>query len=199
VEDDDEMLTLLHAALAVEEREPPPDRIAALRRRAAEHSRPQQAPSKVGHLGRRFPWLAAAAAVVVAFGLGTVIADSKGAPKGPPAEFEVALQGPVAQARVTGVMVGIGRIVTFRSDDLPILPKGEYYEVWFVGPGDRPGRPNRISAGTFHPDEQGRSEVELTAAVDPTKYPELSVTAEPADGDPSPNGPEVLRAPIRLR
>ena len=96
-------------------------------------------------------------------------------------------------------MVGIGRIVTFRSDDLPILPKGEYYEVWFVGPGDRPERPNRISAGTFHPDEQGRTAVELTAAVDPTKYPELSVTAEPADGDPSPNGTEVLRAPIRPR
>ena len=199
MEDDDEMLTLLHAALAVEEREPPPDRIAALRRQAAEHGRPQQAPSKVKHLGRRLPWLAAAAAVVVAFGLGTVIADSGGTPEGPPVEFEAALQGPVAQARVTGVMVGIGRIVTVRSDDLPILPKGEYYEVWFVGPGDRPGRPNRISAGTFHPDDQGRSEVELTAAVDPTKYPELSVTAEPADGDPSPNGPDVLRAPIRLR
>ena len=199
MEDDDEMLALLLAALAVEEREPPPERIAALRRQAAEHGRPQQATSKLKHLGGWLPWLAAAAAVVVAFGLGTVIADRGGAPEGRSVEFEAALQGPAAQARVTGVKVGIGRIVTVRSDDLPILPKGEYYEVWFVGPGDRPGRPNRISAGTFHPDEQGRSAVELTAAVEPTKYPELSVTAEPADGDPSPNGPEVLRAPIRLR
>ncbi len=114
-------------------------------------------------------------------------------------EFEVALQGSGTRARVTGVKVGIGRVVSLRSDDLQILPAGAYYEVWFVGPGDRPGRPNRISAGTFHPDEQGRSAVELTAAVDPTKYPELSVTAEPGDGDPAPNGPEVLRAPLRLR
>ena len=97
MEDDDEMLALLHAALAVEEREPPPDRIAALRRQAAEHGQQQLAASKVKHLGRRLPWLAAAAAVVVAFGLGTVIAESNGAPKGPPVEFEAALQGPVAR------------------------------------------------------------------------------------------------------
>jgi Anti-sigma-K factor rskA len=89
---------------------------------------------------------------------------------------------------------GIGRVIRFESDELPILPKGEYYELWFVGRGDTPTTPNRISAGTFHPDEDGRSHVTFTAAVDPAKYPVLSVTAEPGDGDPEPTGPEVLRS-----
>jgi hypothetical protein len=88
---------------------------------------------------------------------------------------------------------GIGRVVAFRSDSLPILPKGRYYELWFVGPGDSPGHPNRISAGTFHPDPYGRSHVRLAAAVDPARYPVLAVTAEPGDGDPRPSGTEVLR------
>jgi hypothetical protein len=101
--------------------------------------------------------------------------------------------GPAA-AEVEVRKTGIGRVVSLSSGTLPILPKGEYYELWFVGPGDRPGRPNRISAGTFHPDENGRSNVTFAAAVDPTLYPVLSVTAEPGDGDPRPTGLEVLRS-----
>ena len=105
-----------------------------------------------------------------------------GAPAGGP---------PLATAEVT--KTGIGRVIAFETDELPILPKGEYYELWFVGPGDTLERPNRISAGTFHPDENGRSDVRFAAAVDPAKYPVLSVTAEPGDGDPQRTGPEVLR------
>lgn len=88
---------------------------------------------------------------------------------------------------------GIGRVVMLASDDLPVLPTGQFYELWFVGPGDTPASPNRISAGTFHPDPQGRSDVQFAAAVDPAKYPELSVTRESGDGDPRP-GREVLRS-----
>ena len=86
-----------------------------------------------------------------------------------------------------------GRVVDLRTDELPILPEGEYYELWFVGPGDRPGAPERISAGTFHPDPEGRSDVRFAAAVDPQGYPELAVTREPGDGDPSP-GRDVLQS-----
>ena len=112
-------------------------------------------------------------------------------------ELEAVLTSPdggLERAQVVVARTGIGREISLRSDDLPILPKGEYYELWFVGPGDTPERPNRISAGTFHPDERGRSVVELTAAVDPALYPVLSVTAEPADGNPQRTGPEVLRS-----
>ncbi len=98
--------------------------------------------------------------------------------------------------RVTGVLSGIGRVVQIRTDDLPILPKGEFYEVWFVAEDDAPDALNRISAGTFHPDEQGKTAVDLAAAVNPALFPTLSVTAEPGDGNPLPTGPEVLRTRI---
>lgn len=97
-------------------------------------------------------------------------------------------------ASATVEKTGIGRVIEFRTDELPILPEGEYYELWFVGPGDRPGAPNRISAGTFHPDEKGRSNVRFTAAVDPAEYPRLAVTAEPGDGDPAPTSPDVMHS-----
>jgi len=67
------------------------------------------------------------------------------------------------------------------------------YELWFVGPGDRPGAPNRISAGTFHPDPEGRSRVVFHAAVNPRNYPGLAVTREPGDGDPDPTGVDIMR------
>ena len=112
-------------------------------------------------------------------------------------EIQTVLQAPAgpAAASVEVRKTGIGRVVTLESTSLPILPKGDYYELWFVGPGDRPGSPNRISAGTFHPDEDGRSFVRFAAAVDPVLYPVLTVTAEPGDGEPRPTGPEVLRGP----
>ena len=100
---------------------------------------------------------------------------------------------PGATGDVEVRLLDIGREIEFRSDSLPILPKGAYYELWFVGPGDSRRAPNRISAGTFHPDEDGRSHVTFTAAVDPAKYPVIAVSREPGDGDPRRTGPDVLR------
>jgi anti-sigma-K factor RskA len=150
---------------------------------------------------RRRPWrrslalAPAAAALIVGAFFGASQLDRPGG--GEEVELEAVLappEGGSARATVVVSKTSIGRVVSFSSNDLPILPKGEYYELWFVGPGDTLGHPNRISAGTFHPDEQGRSRVELTAAVDPLLYPALSVTAEPADGNPQRTGPEVLRS-----
>ena len=142
---------------------------------------------------RLVPVLAAAAAAVAAVVLGVSLLQRDG----PGAlELRTVLRAPSGQvsASVDVRKTGIGRVVTLESDTLPILPQGDYYELWFVGPGDRPGRRNRISAGTFHPNEDGRSIVRFAAAVDPKLYPVLAVTAEPGDGDPRPTGPEVLRA-----
>lgn len=202
---DDEILEMLARALKPVDRGPAPDRVATLRAAVAQQaesgSRPVSGPRRQRY-PRWAPIAAAAAAVTVAFLVGTSVQRSgKAKQTGGTIEFEAALRAPAgnATADVEGTKIGIGRIVRFHSDDLPILPKGEYYEVWFVGPGDTPAQRNRISAGTFHPDEKGRSDVQLTAAVDPAKYPELSVTAEPGDGDPSPNGPEVLRSRLQVR
>jgi hypothetical protein len=131
--------------------------------------------------------------VVVAFLAGTQL-DRPGGTVEVAAMLAAPGGGP-GQAQVEVRKTGIGRVVRFESDTLPILPKSEYYELWFVGPGDTRERPNRISAGTFHPDEQGRSSVQFAAA--PAKYPVLSVTAEPGDGNSKRTGPEVLRSTDR--
>lgn len=156
--------------------------------RAAAHS-------QFGFRGARLAAAAAVAGVVLGgaafLGARLLDADEPGT-----LEVQAVLAGDNGRIEAAAEVrkVDIGRIVEFRSDDLPILPTGEFYELWFVGPGDSPETPNRISAGTFHPDEQGRSRVTLTAAVDPAKYPVLVVTAEPGDGDPAPSDVEVLRS-----
>jgi hypothetical protein len=146
--------------------------------------------------------LAIAGAAAVALGAAVFAGSELEGEDSPPGtlELETALRAPTGRSLAATATVretGIGRVVSFDSSDLPILPKGDYYALWFVGPGDSPRSPNRISAGTFHPDPEGRSEVTFAAAVDPKKYPVLAVTKEAGDGDPSPTFPDVLRSPAR--
>ncbi len=101
-----------------------------------------------------------------------------------------------AAADLLVVKTGIGRVVDLDTSVLPILPIGEFYELWFVAPDDSPDQPNRVSAGTFHPDPDGRSNVRFAAAVDPTEYPSVEITAEPVDGNPAATGPVVLHSDI---
>ena len=157
---------------------------------------PRTRPPRRSWLGRRR--LAFAGGLAIALAAATVaggLLDREGGLPGE-LELETTLRAPGGGQTATASVreTGIGRVIEFRTDELPILPEGEYYELWFVGPGDRRGNPNRISAGTFHPDQQGRSRVRFTAAVDPAKYRRLAVTAEPGDGDPAPTRPDVLRS-----
>ncbi len=172
--------------------QPPP----ALRRRTLAAVGAAQRAAAAPAPRRRLPtlrlrWAVGFAAAAAAVAIVAVLAGREPGTLELEAELRAA-NGAVATAEVREI--GIGRTVEFNSDDLPILPRGEFYELWFVGPGDRPGRPNRISAGTFHPDADGRSHVRFTAAVDPARYPVLVVTAEPGDGDPAPSSAEVLRS-----
>jgi hypothetical protein len=225
VSTDDELLDDLRTSLALVPLSPPPDAVAALRAAVARstgangHRPAVVAPAVPLHRHRtagaaghrhvrsrarwRMPAVAAAAAALAltaGFTGGRLLRGDGGG--GGTGDAVVEYAGPLLAADgsvgadVTVEKVGIGRVVTFDSDLLPILPTGELYEVWFVGPDDTPDAPQRISAGTFHPDADGRSSVELVAAVDPALYPDIVVTAEPAGGDPAPNGPEVLRATI---
>jgi hypothetical protein len=125
----------------------------------------------------RFAWLAVPAVAAGCFALSL----------GPaPQRLRSTVGEPVdvtASVRVTPV----GREVELHIERLRDPRPDGLYELWFVGPR------GRVSAGTFHPDEQGRGVVRLLAAADPKQYPRLSVTLEPADGDPHRQGPEILR------
>ena len=199
---DDELLAALGAQLEPGHREPPEARVQALRRaaEAAQVKQPSVVPVRAGR--RRVVAVAVAvAAAIVGFGGAQVLEQLRtGADEGVE-EFAVRVRSDDGrrQAQVEGTRVGEGRVIRLKSDDLPILPKGEFYEVWFVGPGDTPASPNRISAGTFHPDDQGRTNIVLFGAVDPKKLPVLEITAEPGDGNPLPSGPAVLRTQLVVR
>ncbi|MGQ0617120.1 MAG: anti-sigma factor [Acidimicrobiia bacterium] len=188
-----------------------PGRVAALRDEVARRreavaaglARPDASPSAPAVRRRRrlVPSLAAAAAAVVLVAVGVVVGravDDDGPNEvAGELEYDGPLQGPAgAGGQLQVVKTGIGRVITLRTEDLPVLPTGELYEIWFLSPDDGPGTPDRISAGTFHPDAGGRSHVTFAAAVDPALYPVVSITAEPGDGDPAPSAVEVLRAQV---
>jgi anti-sigma-K factor RskA len=101
-----------------------------------------------------------------------------------------ALRGGDALVNATVETTGVGREVTVDIERLRDPRPDGLYELWFVAPDGR----RRVSAGTFHPDDAGRGRVRLVAAADPKRYPRISVTLEPADGNPRRQGPTVLRA-----
>lgn len=204
---DDELLERLGAALGATDAEPDPARVAALRDAAVTAADAPTPPTRLEEV-RRWrtgpgrilgPAIAVAAAVALfvaglAIGLRANDDDTL-------AEGTVEYDGPFdTSAGPTGMLTvvetGIGRVITIDTDALPILPTGEYYEVWFVSPDDSPDDPDRISAGTFHPDAAGVSKITLAAAVDPALYPGVEITAEPGDGNPEATGPVVLEATI---
>ena len=199
---DDELLAALRTTLEPGHREPPEAAVEALRR-AAEAAQVKQAPVLPVRAGRRrvAAVAVAVAAAIAGFAGAQVVEQLRTGADGGVEEFAVRVRSEDGrrQAEVEGIRVGEGRVIRLKSDDLPILPKGEFYEVWFVGPGDTPASPNRISAGTFHPDDQGRTRIVLFGAVDPKKLPVLEITAEPGDGNPLPSGPAVLRTQLVVR
>jgi hypothetical protein len=206
VDDDDELAQQLAQQLAraldTGPAVPPPDRVAALRAEVAsdEAARSTTMPAAGSARPRGGLWLAAAAAVLAVLGgvaVGRSFLDDDATAEA--VEYDGPMVGPAGEptaAELLVVATGTGRIVELDTDVLPILPTGEFYELWFVGPGDAADSPNRISAGTFHPDPDGRSDVQFLAAVDPALFPVVEVTTEPGDGDPRPTGPVVLRATI---
>jgi hypothetical protein len=56
---------------------------------------------------------------------------------------------------------------------------------------------DRISCGTFRVGPEGRTTVNLSAPVSARDYPEIEITRELDDGDPSASGEEVLEGKLR--
>lgn len=211
---DDELIDRLRRALSDDSRpEPRPLDIARVRSIAAAHRAemtssgstavPEAKPSRaVATLRSRriVQIVAVAASLGVAFAIGAQVQSAvmKNSPlQAGVVEFDQSIAAAAGGGvNLEGRLVGIGRIVDLASDDLPILPKGDFYEAWFVGPGDTPESQNRISAGTFHPNKKGRTDVALTVAADPRLYPIFVITAEAGDGNPRPSDVEVLRGEL---
>jgi hypothetical protein len=152
------------------------------------NARPSRARRRL-RWGRGLAWAGGAVAVaVLAFALVVALDD--------PAGSTVALRstsGEAVDVTASVRVTPVGREVELDIGRLRDPRPGGLYELWFVAPDDTRRRPDRVSAGTFHPDKSGRGRVRLLAAADPKRYPRLSVTLQPASGDPRRIGPEVLR------
>jgi hypothetical protein len=64
---------------------------------------------------------------------------------------------------------------------MPPAPEGHYYEVWMIGAA------GRVSCGTFNAGYEDTVHT-FPVGVDPSEYPIIEITLEPADGDESMNG-----------
>src|SRR5262245_10422418 len=133
------------------------------------------------------PWaiaaVAAAAAVRVA-----IRPWSGGAP-----EFTAALAGtelaPAAKGSADLTDTATGFRIELDLTGLPRTKSGFYYQGWLKGPR------GLVTIGTFHTG----GKVTLWSGVDPARYPTLSVTLEPEDGDPASSGKKVLVGPVQRK
>lgn len=94
-----------------------------------------------------------------------------------------------------------GIAVELAVEGLAVPPPGSFYECWYVAEEDSEDRPARLSAGTFTVKDSGTTDVRMTTAANPSRYPRIEVTLEPDDGDPRRTGPVVLqsRPPLSSR
>ncbi len=72
---------------------------------------------------------------------------------------------------------------------LPKLRPGQFYECWYVGPNNRPGHPELITAGTF---VSSNATLHMWSAADPAKFKIMQITLE-QPGDASQRGPVILQ------
>jgi hypothetical protein len=144
---------------------------------------------------RRFAGLVAAAAVVVAAAVGAVVATHHRSPVPLATINLVAATGGPARATAVVRATPIGLTIDMTATGLAPNPPGTMDTCWLVGPGDTLTHPNRVSVGSFVVPAGTRTvHVHWTTGADLVRHPTLGVTLEPANGNPSHQGPKLLVA-----
>jgi len=93
---------------------------------------------------------------------------------------------PVAPRASARVFWSRSRGLVLTGANLPPLPAGRIYQLWFVTP-QAP-----VSAGLLKPDEAGRLTTVLNTPADMPVPAALAVTIEPEGGSPGPTGDKYL-------
>lgn len=140
----------------------------------------REKPRRGKAFGLRVALLGAAAAAVVAVGVGVVT------PSAPPAPVDSVLSAPDATA-IQGVGDGSATLVVSRSRNqavllasgLPALDAGHVYQVWLIRAGEA------HSAGILQP--------RMLMSDIPPGTDRIGITVEPAGGSPGPTTPSVTR------
>jgi hypothetical protein len=135
-------------------------------------------------LAARVPVWSAAAALVVAVGVTSVIASRQPSAR---SDANFALAGTDlaagAHARVALANKPNGVEIRLRITGLPRAPEGSFYEAWVKGDA------GLVPIVTFH---TGDGEVVLWSGVPVAKYRTITVTLEDEDGNPASSGRRVL-------
>jgi hypothetical protein len=124
--------------------------------------------------------LALAAAVTVAAGISIGLLLSGGTPAETDAFTLHSGAGLSASASGTVRQASSGYSVQLTVAHLPKLGPGQFYQCWWVGPGNRPGHPRLVSAGTFTVGTTGTASVQMWTAADPDDFPTVEITLDSA-------------------
>lgn len=202
-----EVRSYMPVAVALAQLSAPAEPSAEARRRVIEAARTDSRGNVVvitktrpAALARRAltPWLAAAAALALAAGLGlyayqlrqtAMRAQLTTAVLQAPDLLEVRLMGqPVAPQASARAFVSRTRGVVLTASNVPALPSGRTYQVWVLTAQTPP-----ISVGLAKPDPTGRIAVTLPTADSNMPTPTgVAVTIEPEGGVPVATGPAYL-------
>ena len=105
------------------------------------------------------------------------------------ASFNLKAQpGQTGSATATARQAGGGWQVQLTVKHLKKPGRGQFYECWYAGPGNRPGHPELITAGTF---TGTNGTFNMWSAADPAEFKMMQITAE-GPGDASQHGKVVL-------
>jgi anti-sigma-K factor RskA len=119
----------------------------------------------------------AAVVVIAAAAIGTALALSRSSSV---ETYNIALSsgpGQVASGQAVVRQTGSGWSVQLTVAHLPGLGSGQFYECWWIDPGDRSGHP-AIPAGTFTVGSSGTATIAMASAADPDTYTTVQITAQ---------------------
>lgn len=139
---------------------------------------------------------AAAAAAIVAV---AVVLGQGGTPARSPVAAVIALRSPsggpaTGQAVVTRQAGGWS--IHLSVHGLTASGPGQFYECWYAGPGNRPGHPELITAGTFTVGQDGRGSFTMWSAANPHIFRTMQITPE-HPGDARQRGQIILTGQAR--
>ena len=146
--------------------------------------------------GARIVVAAATAAAAIVAAIVVTISLTRPAPA---LAFSIPLHAPAGNAAsgdVTARHNADGWSIQLTVRHLKPLPPGSFYECWYAGPGNQPGHPSLITAGTFVVDSSGNATVQMSSAADPRSFPTMQITAERA-GDATQHGPVILSGTVQ--
>jgi hypothetical protein len=135
----------------------------------------------------RYAVLGAAAAVLLAIGLGVGLSGNEGQPT----QFAASLTGtalaPGASGQATMTKTASGWRIHVQATGLPRRDTGAYYEAWLKN-----AAAVLVPIGTFN---EG-TDVTLWAGVPPNDFPILTITRQVVGGGPASSGQVVLVGPV---